>query len=40
MGKREGAPYRQHTTEFKQEVIRLAESIGGEPAARQPRISQ
>jgi len=34
MGKRSSVPYRQYTDEFKQEAVRLAESVGGNAAAR------
>lgn len=34
MGKRALVPNRQYTDEFKQEAVRLAESIGGTPAAQ------
>ena len=34
MGKRKSVPNRRYTDEFKVEAIRLAESIGGNPAAK------
>lgn len=40
MGKRQVVRNRQYTLEFKQEVIRLAESIGGKPAAKRLGIPE
>jgi transposase len=40
MGKRQVVVNRQYTMEFKQEVIRLAESIGGKPAAKRLGVPQ
>ena len=34
MGKKENVPNRQYTLEFKVEAVRLAESIGGNQAAK------
>lgn len=34
MSKKEAVPHRQYTLEFKQEAVRLAESIGGNQAAK------
>ena len=34
MGKKEDVPSRQYTAEFKVEAVRLAESIGGNQAAK------
>jgi transposase len=34
MGKREAVPNRQYTQEFKLEAVRLAESVGGNQAAK------
>jgi len=34
MGKKESVPNRQYTEEFKLEAVRLAESIGGNQAAK------
>lgn len=34
MGRKENVPNRQYTTEFKVEAVRLAESIGGNQAAK------
>jgi len=35
MDKRASVPNRQYTDEFKQEAVRLAESVGGSQAAQQ-----
>ena len=40
MGKKEAVPNRQYTGEFKQEVVRLAESIGGNAAAKRLGVPQ
>ena len=40
MGKREPAPNRQYTGEFKLEAVRLAGSIGGNAAAKRLGIPQ
>lgn len=40
MGKRQVVVNRQYTLEFKQEVIRLAESIGGKAAAKRLGVPQ
>lgn len=40
MGKKETAPNRQYTEEFKTEAVRLALSTGGNPAAKRLRSSQ
>ena len=34
MGRKKSVPNRQYTGEFKVEAVRLAESIGGNPAAK------
>jgi transposase len=38
MGRKEGIPDRQYTQEFKVEAVRLAESIGGNQAAKRLAI--
>ncbi len=40
MGKKELVPNRQYTDEFKTEAVRLAASIGGNPAAKRLGIPQ
>ncbi|AMN46478.1 transposase [Steroidobacter denitrificans] len=40
MGKKEYTPNRQYTDEFKIEAVRLAASIGGNPAAKRLGIPQ
>ena len=41
MSKKEASiPRREYTNEFKQEAVRLAESIGGHPAAKRLGIPQ
>ena len=40
MGKKEAVPNRQYTAEFRQEVVRLAESIGGNAAAKRLGVPQ
>ena len=40
MGKKHSAPNRQYTDEFKVEAVRLAESIGGNPAAKRLDIPE
>jgi len=40
MGKKEAVPNRRYTGEFKQEVVRLAESIGGNAAAKRLGVPQ
>jgi transposase len=40
MGKKEAVPNRQYTDEFRREAVRLAESLGGHPAAKQLGIPQ
>ena len=40
MGKKESVPSRQYTDEFKAEAVRLAGSIGGNPAAERLGIPQ
>ncbi len=40
MGKKETIANRQYTTEFKLEAVRLAESIGGNPAAERLGVPQ
>ena len=40
MGKKESVPSRQYTYEFKAEAVRLAGSIGGNPAAERLGIPQ
>ncbi len=40
MGKKEPVPNRQYTDEFKAEAVRLADSIGGNPAAKQLGVPQ
>ena len=40
MGKKELVPNRQYTEEFKVEAIRLAESIGGNAAAKRLGVPQ
>jgi transposase len=40
MGKKEAVPNRQYTTEFRQEAVRLAGSIGGNAAAKRLGVPQ
>jgi transposase len=40
MGKKELVPNRQYTDEFRIEAVRLAESIGGNPAAKRLGIPE
>ena len=40
MGNKETAPNRQYTAEFKLEAVRLAGSIGGNPAAKRLGVPQ
>ena len=40
MGKKEAVPNRQYTTEFRQEAVRLAGSIGGNAAAKRLQVPQ
>ena len=40
MGKKHSAPNRQYTDEFKVEAVKLAESIGGNPAAKRLDIPE
>ena len=40
MGKKQSVPNRQYTDEFKREAVRLAESIGGNPAAKRLDIPE
>ena len=40
MGKKEAVPNRQYTAEFRQEVVRLAGSIGGNAAAKRLGVPQ
>ena len=40
MGKKEPVPNRQYTDEFKAEAVRLADSIGGNPAAKRLGVPQ
>jgi len=40
MGKKEAVPNRQYTAEFRQEVVRLAESVGGNAAAKRLGVPQ
>ena len=40
MGKKEAVPNRQYTAEFRREAVRLAESLGGHPAAKQLGVPQ
>jgi transposase len=40
MGKKRSVPNRQYTDEFKVEAVRLAESIGGNPAAKRLDIPE
>ena len=40
MGKKEAVPNRQYTAEFKQEVVRLSASIGGNAAAKRLGVPQ
>jgi transposase len=40
MGKKEAVANRQYTNEFKLEAVRLAESIGGNPAAERLGVPQ
>jgi transposase len=40
MGKKQSVPNRQYTGEFKVEAVRLAESIGGNPAAKRLDIPE
>ena len=40
MGEKQSGPNRQYTDEFKMEAVRLAESIGGNPAAKRLDIPE
>ena len=40
MGKKQSVPNRQYTDEFKVEAVRLADSIGGNPAAKRLDIPE
>ena len=40
MGRKKSVPNRQYTGEFKVEAVRLAESIGGNPAAKRLDIPE
>jgi transposase len=40
MGKKQEVPNRQYTDEFKVEALKLAESIGGNPAAKRLGIPE
>lgn len=40
MAKKEAVPNRQYTTEFKQEAVRLAASIGGNATAKRLGVPQ
>ena len=40
MGKKEVVPKRQYTDEFRQEVVRLAGSVGGNAAAKRLGVPQ
>ena len=40
MGKKEAVPNRRYTDEFRREAVRLAESLGGHPAAKQLGVPQ
>jgi len=40
VGKKEAVPNRQYTAEFRQEVVRLAESVGGNAAAKRLGVPQ
>lgn len=40
MGKKDAVPNRQYTDEFRREAVRLAESLGGHPAAKQLGVPQ
>jgi transposase len=40
MGKKDAVPNRQYTTEFRQEAVRLAGSIGGNAAAKRLGVPQ
>ena len=40
MGNKEAVPNRQYTTEFKLEAVRLAGSVGGNPASKRLGVPQ